>query len=257
MTSVRNNSYYYNKKFEIEYKELKDDGGVFESFYELDSVKHAQMTAIPDGRVDIQCVWKENQLSMFVCGSVLNGVHSQVSNFDKCFCARFRIGILPERVRNHLDIIVDNRVPLNDILEIPKLEKYLTKDLCIEKKADIMMMLFETEPELKNNFMIDYLVKEIGKHKGHISVKDMIEQSGYSHRYANFVFKNNVGCSIKKFASIVRLQESFKLLLDRNDDAIYSELGYYDQAHFIKDFKNFAATTPNTIKKIADQVIFL
>lgn len=254
---MRNKSYYYSKKKEVVYHELLADNEIFESFYELESVKNAEMIAIPDGRVDIQCVWKEEKLSICICGSVMNGGASKVNQFDKCFGARFRIGVLPKEIKEHLDIIVDNRIAMKDIIPMPGLERYLTKDLLLEQKADIMLGLFHTGVEVENNAMIDYLIKEIEKRRGHVSISEMVEKTGYSHRYANHVFKTNVGCSIKKFASIVRLQESFKCLVNKNDDAIYDELGYYDQAHFIKDFKSFASCTPNVIKKNADDVTFI
>lgn len=254
---MRNKSYYYSKKKAVKYHELVADNDVFESFYELEGVKDAEMVAIPDGRVDIQCVWKEEKLFICICGSVMNGGASKVNQFDKCFGARFRIGVLPKGIKEHINIIVDNRISMREIIKGPGLEKYLKKDLLLEQKADIMLGLFHTGTEVEKNVMIDYLVKEIEKKKGHVSVSDMIEHTGYSHRYANHIFKTNVGCSIKRFASIVRLQESFMYLVNNNDDAIYNELGYYDQAHFIKDFKNFASCTPNVIKKKADDVNFI
>lgn len=254
---MRNNSYYYDKKYEINHKELTNENSFFESFYELDSVNDTPMIAIPDGRVDIQCVWKGDRVFIVVCGSVESGSYSKVSNFDTCFCARFKIGVLPKSIKDNLKQIVGNRVPLDSIFEITKLEHYMKRDLSIEKKAEIMLELFHTSIPSENEYFVEYIIDEIEKQKGCISVHDIIKNSGYSHRYANYVFKNNVGCSIKKFSSIVRLQESFKLLLEAKDDAIYNELGYYDQSHFIKDFKNFAVVTPNRIKKMADRVIFV
>mgnify|MGYP004632730511 FL=1 len=49
------------------------------------------------------------------------------------------------------------------------------------------------------------------------------------------------------------MQAGIQYLLEQRDDEIYSELGYYDQAHFIKDFKKFTTVTPNSFKKDAEK----
>ncbi len=242
-------TYYFFKKKSVIYNEVLADSDVFEKFYEIENGKKAQLIVIPDGSVDIQCVWKNGQMSAYICGSVMNGMVSRVNGYDKCFGARFRVGVLPGELREHLDIIMDNRILLNTVLDIPQMDAYLKEELYLEQKADIMLKLFEHESVAAENTLITYLVKEIEKKKGHVLVSELVDTTGYSHRYANHVFKTNVGCSIKKYAGIIRLQESLACLMNQDDDAIYSELGYYDQAHFIKDFKNFTASTPSVFKK--------
>jgi AraC-like DNA-binding protein len=58
-------------------------------------------------------------------------------------------------------------------------------------------------------------------------------------------FRQAVGTSPKKFASIVR----FKHVIQRYDSGrslteLAYEAGFYDQAHFIKEFKIFTGDTP-------------
>ncbi len=254
---MKHKTYYFSKKKHVVYNEIFADSEVFEKFYEIENAKDADMIVIPDGSVDIQCIWKDGRMEISICGSVMNGMTSRVNQADRCFGARFRVGVLPKEIREHLDIITDNRVSIDKIVGLPDLRKYLSEELFLEQKADFMLNLFEHGEKGTENEIISYLLEEIEKHKGHIIVKDMIDGTGYSHRYVNHIFKSNVGCSVKKFASIVRLQQSLLCLLDKKEDAIYDELGYYDQAHFIKDFKNFSSFTPNKMKKNAGNVKFV
>ena len=63
-------------------------------------------------------------------------------------------------------------------------------------------------------------------------------------------FRKVVGTTAKKFASIVR----FNSVLDHmNETKSLSEICYenhfFDQAHFIKDFKQFTGDTPDNFKR--------
>ena len=56
-----------------------------------------------------------------------------------------------------------------------------------------------------------------------------------------------IGISPKQLGKVIRLQTALQLLLNRESEsltAIAYESEYYDQAHFIKDFKEFTGVTP-------------
>ncbi len=249
-------TYCFNKKL-LNYHELLADSNIFEKFYEIENPANAKLTAMPDGRVDIQFTWKDGEMVANICGSLLNGKVSSLTDFDKCFGARFHVGVLPKEIKKNLDKIIDNRILLDHVLPLPQLKNIFHEDLPLEQKAGCMLQLFENKKTTEENEIIQYLLKEIHKNQGHVIISGMIENLGYSHRYTNYVFKSNVGCSIKKFACIVRLQESLSCVLDRKEDEIYNKLGYYDQAHFIHDFKKFTLLTPNAMKKKGSDMNFV
>ncbi|MEM6376948.1 MAG: helix-turn-helix domain-containing protein [Bacteroidota bacterium] len=59
-------------------------------------------------------------------------------------------------------------------------------------------------------------------------------------------FRKQIGISPKQLGKVLRLQAALKLLLNDQDSLtkIAYESAYFDQAHFIKDFKEFIGTTP-------------
>ena len=64
-------------------------------------------------------------------------------------------------------------------------------------------------------------------------------------------FKEETGLTIKEFIRIRRIRSSLiQLMLKGEDyqDVIY-ESGYFDQAHFIREFKLFLKETPSNYKK--------
>jgi AraC-like DNA-binding protein len=81
--------------------------------------------------------------------------------------------------------------------------------------------------------------------KGRIRIKDLALQLHTSQSPLEKRFRAAVGASPKKFASIVRLKN---VLLQYTAAGSLTELGYeagfYDQAHFIREFKAFTGHTP-------------
>lgn len=64
--------------------------------------------------------------------------------------------------------------------------------------------------------------------------------------------KERLGMPAKMFARIARFHKAYSILEDQKStswaDIAYSA-GYYDQMHFIKDFKEFAKLTPTLVQK--------
>ena len=107
--------------------------------------------------------------------------------------------------------------------------------------------------QLKNiqtDQLIVEAVKLIYQSKGTIRVKELNEKLFISPSPFEKRFRKVVGTTAKKFASIVR----FNSVLDHmNKTKSLSEICYknhfFDQAHFIKDFKQFTRDTPENFKR--------
>ncbi len=85
----------------------------------------------------------------------------------------------------------------------------------------------------------------IHKSKGTIRMKELIEQLHLSQSPLEKRFRQAVGISPKKFASIVRLKNILQQYTPTSSlTELGNEAGFYDQAHFIKEFKNFTGDTP-------------
>ncbi|HSY61459.1 MAG TPA: helix-turn-helix domain-containing protein [Cytophaga sp.] len=85
----------------------------------------------------------------------------------------------------------------------------------------------------------------IHKSKGTIRIKELADQLNSSQSPLEKRFRQVVGTSPKKFASIVRLKHAIKMKASSSSLTELSyELGFYDQAHFIKEFKSFTGETP-------------
>jgi AraC-like DNA-binding protein len=85
----------------------------------------------------------------------------------------------------------------------------------------------------------------IHKSRGNIRIKDLAAQLHTSQSPLEKRFRRVVGATPKKFASIVRFKHTLQRYDPRNSltDLGY-EAGFYDQAHFIKEFSHFTGLAP-------------
>ncbi len=75
----------------------------------------------------------------------------------------------------------------------------------------------------------------------------IVEQTGISHKHLVREFDRHVGLSPKTFARVCAFQSAvkhigFKPSVDWADTA--AACGYFDQAHFIREFRSFTGMTP-------------
>jgi AraC-like DNA-binding protein len=74
--------------------------------------------------------------------------------------------------------------------------------------------------------------------------------TGLSTRQLRRYFGRYVGGTAKAFSQVVRFQHVLHaqpLAQPLRQDPVFFDLGYYDQAHFIKEFKQFYGTTPGRV----------
>ncbi|MEO6541567.1 MAG: helix-turn-helix domain-containing protein [Ferruginibacter sp.] len=102
----------------------------------------------------------------------------------------------------------------------------------------------------KQNTIISDAVNFINERKGQVQVSKLYKQYNISERRLQQQFKSSIGMSPKKYCLLKRFHSTIthlRLTTDLTDLALDS--GYYDQAHFINDFKSFAGICPSGLLK--------
>jgi AraC-like DNA-binding protein len=92
----------------------------------------------------------------------------------------------------------------------------------------------------------------VKQHHGTVSIDDVAYQSCISSRQLRRKFEDYVGMSPKRFSALVRFTRAHAAIHHTaahstsriNFAAIACQTGYYDQAHFIREFKLFSGLTP-------------
>ncbi len=93
-------------------------------------------------------------------------------------------------------------------------------------------------------------VRALGRSAGKVPIRSVVRDSGWSHRHFTDRFRREVGLAPKAFARIVRFQGALLRLprLSRVHWAeLAAELGWYDQAHLVHDFRELAGATPTEV----------
>lgn len=100
--------------------------------------------------------------------------------------------------------------------------------------------------ELRNQITqssIDALLQS----NGQMNVNELAEHLNINRRQLQRKFSSAIGLSPKQLSKMIRLQNTLKMMGQKQFTSLTSlayENGYYDQAHFIKDFKEFTGLSP-------------
>jgi AraC-like DNA-binding protein len=106
---------------------------------------------------------------------------------------------------------------------------------------------------LKNNFAdfefrrINRVVEAIKRTNGNISIPQMASIACLSRKQFERIFSEHIGISPKQYLKIIRFQFAiFQKQRNINWDMtkLSYESGYFDQSHFINDFKSLSGLTP-------------
>lgn len=96
--------------------------------------------------------------------------------------------------------------------------------------------------------LISSAMTEMKNGSFHDTIENVALRHGISSRYLQKLFLQHTGITPKLFIKINRFQKSLKLISGQNSsltDIAYA-CGYFDQAHFIRDYKSFTGYTPSS-----------
>jgi AraC-like DNA-binding protein len=92
--------------------------------------------------------------------------------------------------------------------------------------------------------------QQLVNHRGEVEIASLVRESGWSHKHFVAQFSEHFGLSPKVMARVLRFGRAAELLQQsergRLADIAYA-CGYYDQAHFTRDFTAFAGVTPTSL----------
>ncbi|MFF2480311.1 helix-turn-helix domain-containing protein [Paenibacillus sp. NPDC058071] len=246
------------------YKEHRTDasplfqGGVIFYGFHINALNENRIFVVPDGCLHlVVCCHKEHP-SANICGTIFKG---RQGVFVRSDCEYFVICFMPGYAEFFL------KYPIGEFseLEIPVQEVFPYSDELLEKIAEQStfegrIRAFEAfylkhyRMGLEIPLLVKYLTEKIITIQGALNVKELAEDTGYSNRYLLKSFEKFVGVSPKLLSRIVRFQNVIHSLehkhYEQTLDRIF-EMGYFDQNHFIKEFKEFSFITP---KKYIQQI---
>lgn len=86
------------------------------------------------------------------------------------------------------------------------------------------------------------------------TVREMVKQSGYSHRRFNELFVQDVGLTPKAYSRVIRFQRALQQASAPERPSwsdIAAAAGYSDQSHFNREFRECVGVTPTEYRNLA------
>ncbi len=90
------------------------------------------------------------------------------------------------------------------------------------------------------------MLRHLAGHFAPASAADLAADAGYSQRHLSRLFREGSGLSAKAFSRVLRINEAVRRLPTAPSlTALAQDLGYYDQPHFIHDFRAVCGVPPS------------
>ena len=205
----------------------------------------SEYAVLPDGCVDI--VYSPNVArELQVVGTMTSARRFALSAGGFQFGVRFRPAMsqafLPVPGLDTTDQLID----LSDIWGSDA--RRLTEQ--ISEAQSVRQCIGLIEERLRNPSevtLVQRLCASIVEQDGQVRIDDLAFEAGLSARQLRRLFLEQVGLSPKHFCRVIRFRSSLARLPQpgRGDWArVALDCGYYDQAHFINEFRQFSGYTP-------------
>jgi hypothetical protein len=219
---------------------------------------------IPDGSIemafilgdDIKRYTSENEFIIqpraMVLGQTIEPFFIEPTGYVNTFAVSFYpygfANFVSEPIKNlvnketALDLVFDKKIA-------KELEKKIIQANDVKERIKIIEdFLFA---KLNEKSTIDSIVKTtidaLLDANGTTAINTILKEDLSKRRQLERKFIKQIGLSPKQFGKVIRLQSALKMLLNKNTESlthIAYESKYYDQAHFIKDFKEFTGINP-------------
>ena len=229
----------------------------------------AKQRILPDGCIEMFFILGDDvkrytsedafvlQPRAMVLGQITEPLFIQPTGMVKTFAARF----YPYGFANF------TAVPMNDLAnkETPLTVLFEERD-ALQLERDIVAAAGTPERiSILNGFLLQKLkdkhviagilrstIDAILSTKGSVPISLILKEAASKRRQLERSFSKQVGVSPKQLGKIIRLQAALKMMLDAHAENLTSiayEREYYDQSHFIKDFKEFTGVSPKEFYK--------
>ena len=119
-------------------------------------------------------------------------------------------------------------------------------------------LLSQYQSRLSGNPFVEFVITQIMTAPNRCSLREIARKVGYSQKHLIKIFKDHVGVTPKEFLRVIRFQRAIEEIERRQVTswtAVAHDCGYYDQSHFIADFKRFSGLTPTQYLDQKGQVL--
>lgn len=187
-----------------------------------------------------------------VVGQITEPFVIQPTGYVNCFAVRFYPYGFANFITVPLKELENKETPITELFDEAKakeLEQHIIHAAGSEQRIELVEAFLIDKFNEKGT--IDQVVKTtidaLISTKGSTQIGTILKEELSKRRQLERKFSKQVGLSPKQLGKVIRLQAALKMLLNENPEKLTQiayESEYYDQAHFIKDFKDFTGINP-------------
>ena len=126
-------------------------------------------------------------------------------------------------------------------------------------EAFLLKRLFRFEDKFNRLKLVNSIMHDLTKDDFFENINSVSSRYGISSRYLQTIFLNYSGLTPSLFSKIARFQKSVHLVAGKHASltTIAHQCGYFDQSHFIKDFKFFTGSIPSQFSPESSTDLFV
>lgn len=201
---------------------------------------------VADGCIDIFFEVTDPAKS-FVMGFCKKYTEFALDNIFHYAGIRFLPTMFPQIFRIDASLLSNKAEPLDNV--IPQVSLFIKNNV----SDDIKNIFDRYFINLLSNIKFDHdnrlydAIAIILKNYGVLNIQQDLH-TGISERQLRRLFQFYIGDTAKTFAKVVRFQNILRAKPSQQSlrqNKLFFDAGYFDQAHFIKDFRNFYGVTPS------------
>jgi AraC-like DNA-binding protein len=156
-------------------------------------------------------------------------------------------------LRTPLHELFGESLSLEHFFSIPELarleEQLIAADSDVSRINLVEAFLIAQLSERPLDMLVTRALELIHGSAGTIRISELASLLNTSASPLEKRFRQEIGASPKKFATIVRARHVLRAMENGQENYAAYLSAFYDQAHFIKDFKKFASVTPEQYLK--------
>jgi AraC-like DNA-binding protein len=192
----------------------------------------------------------ETQAPALVAGQIKKHFYLENQGRSDIFGIKLKPAVLTHLFGLDMSKLTDRVVDVSKVRAVKSLA-VLYKSLIsldTDRRCGIVAQLFRSQIDaVPHNHPVDAAIDLIFRTHGTMSIGEIASRTGFTERHIEQLFKKHVGLTPKFLARIVRFNRIFHLISDKQPDwsDIVFQSGFYDQSHFIRNFKAFTGEDPS------------
>lgn len=228
-------------------------------WYEEDIPEEYDSLVIPDTCVDIIfSIDRKGSITATFCGINDKPFFKHATTpFEerKTFAVRFYVWgfslFSGETLENSRNVFIEAELFLS--YYVTEIKKILSIDSKFEDFIQISdKLLTKLLKERYQDTGFINAVYHVLKNQGNIRIDELAAQCFIGKRQLERLFRTRTDLSPKQFTDLIRYQNAWRgILLSRDVNELVLQLGYSDQSHLLRRFKNYHGITPSEAKLFA------